>query len=306
MKRKGGVFLRSLIISMILVGVAICGAHAQVVDCSTESLQPVIFAAANNATITVTGTCNENIVVPPTKVGLIINGQGSATISGPNTTSVAAVQILGFNITLKGFTVTGGLDGVWIVSGGMGRIDSCTVSGGARHGITIGSGEGRIYGSTVSGNPVCGISVSEGAVGRIGYNNGWDTVAVANTIQDNQGPGICVSRSSTARIVGNTIKGNGGDGITIDRASQADVAGNTIDDNAQNGVRVLGNSGLNLGNATGSTMFDQPNSTNTGLKNGSAGIRCSLGGYVDGRRGTLKGAAGQIVIGSGCINTTVK
>jgi hypothetical protein len=65
------------------------------------------------------------------------------------------------------------------------------------------------------------------------------------------------------------------------RASQADISDNTIDDNGQNGIFVSQGSGFNLGNDTGNTIFDLPNS---GI-NGAIGLSCSIGGYVDGVKG---------------------
>ena len=63
------------------------------------------------------------------------------------------------------------------------------------------------------------------------------------------------------------------------------------------------NSGVNLGNDIGTTIFDLPNVTTT--PNIRWGINASLGAYVDGRRGSLRGPSGQrILVGSGSINST--
>lgn len=63
------------------------------------------------------------------------------------------------------------------------------------------------------------------------------------------------------------------------------------------------NSGVNLGSDTGTTIFDLPNDTT--VKNADRGIRCEIGGYVDGRRGTLNGINGVGGHDGSCINSTI-
>ena len=94
-------------------------------------------------------------------------------------------------------------------------------------------------------------------------------------------------RSSSALIVGNTISENTYDGIRVAKVSQADISNNTIDGNGRYGILVTQNSGVNLGRDTGTTILDLPNTTTVG--NGDKGLSCSIGGYADGRLGTLKG-----------------
>jgi len=63
---------------------------------------------------------------------------------------------------------------------------------------------------------------------------------------------------------------------------------------------VAHNSGVNLGNKTGTTIFDLPN--NTAVNNALRGISCNIGGYVDGLLGTLKGSLGTTQFTNGCLN----
>ena len=114
--------------------------------------------------------------------------------------------------------------------------------------------------------------------------------------------GIILRGSACARIVGNTISNNTDDGIKVVEASVADIAGNLIDGNGQNGIFVSQGSGVNLGNDTGDTIFDLPNSGT----NGDKGLSCSIGGYVDGLLGTLDGLHGALRISKGCFNSVRK
>jgi parallel beta-helix repeat protein len=121
-------------------------------------------------------------------------------------------------------------------------------------------------------------------------------------IQNNKENGIIVTGSSNARIVGNTISGNGNHGVLITRVSHADVSSNTIDSNGGDGVFVFRNSGVNLGEDTGSGIFDSPNTTN--VNNTGFGVRCAINSYADGRRGTLNGASGAFSFPTGCVDST--
>src|SRR4029453_14036601 len=88
-----------------------------------------------------------------------------------------------------------------------------------------------------------------------------DTQASPNVIQKNGENGIIVTGSSNARIIGHTISGNTENGVLVNRVSHGDVSSNTINSNGGDGVLVLRNSGVNLGEDTGSGIFDSPNIT---------------------------------------------
>jgi parallel beta-helix repeat protein len=98
-----------------------------------------------------------------------------------------------------------------------------------------------------------------------------------------------------------TISDNLRNGINVDRASQANVSDNTIDANGQNGIFVTENSGVNLGSDTGAGIFDAPNRTT--VTNGLRGISCRVGGYANGRLGTLNGIGGAKTFGTSCLDS---
>jgi len=271
-------------------------------------LQTAIDAANPGDTITVTGPCNENVVIGPGKIGLTLEGINPATIDGLLDTS-PTIASLGREITITGFTITGGQDGILVYRGGTATIDGNTIQNTARFGINVAeNSNANIINNIIQTNPGGGISVYDNSSARIGVLLLSDTVARFNTIQGNGGSGIFVARSSTAMIVGNTIKDNAEDGVRVVRSSQADISDNIINGNALNGILVSQNSGVNLGNDSGPTIFDFPNATT--VVNGMYGINASLGAYVDGRRYTLRGekknpANGlSILFTSGSINST--
>lgn len=275
------------------------------VDCDKEhpgALQRAIDQARPGDTIQARGTCNENLLVPVGADRLTLDGGGLATIHGPdatlNTIQARAVR----QLTIRGFTITGGRAGVSIDRGGSGLVDGNTIEHTGRFGIIIGAwSTANIVNNTIQHNGSHGILVNGNAFAFIGFRTADDTVASPNVIRGNALHGINVTLSSTARIAGNTISDNLRNGINVDRASQANVSDNVIDANGLNGIFVTENSGVNLGSDSGTGLFDAPNRTTT--NNLLRGISCRVGGYANGRIGTLTGSAGQKSFGSSCIDS---
>jgi hypothetical protein len=93
------------------------------VDCDRgDSLQAVFRPAGQGhathpslrpgAVILVSGTCNENVEVTDAFDGIVLDGQGTATINGPDVSRDTLRLISVENFTVRGFTITGGRDGI--------------------------------------------------------------------------------------------------------------------------------------------------------------------------------------------------
>lgn len=267
---------------------------------SPGALQAAIDTAGPGTTLLVSGTCNENVVIREDKSEITLDGQGTATINGPDPTK-ATVQVRGRGITIKRFTITGGQQGIVVQRGGSALIDGNTIQGTGVRGVQVNqTSSARIVNNIIQNNPE-GISVIENSSARIGILAGTDTVASSNIIQNNVGRGITVSRYSNARIVGNTISGNTGDGIRVQQVSHAEISDNDIRSNGGAGIAVGQNSGVNLGNDTGTGIFDLPNDSTA--NNSGFGVRCFINSYVDGRLGTLNGNSGPTSFSGDCINS---
>ena len=275
------------------------------VDCGQESagaLQRAIDRARTGDTITVSGTCYENVFIPAGKDLLTLDGGGSGSIHGTDPTA-NTIQMRGpRGITIRNLTISGGRVGIDIGRGATALIDGNTIHGTGRNGITLGSfATANIVNNTIENNPTHGILVTGNAFGFIGFATADDTSASPNVIRNNGVHGINVTLSSSARIAGNTISGNARNGINVDRVSQANVSDNTINANGQHGIYVTENSGVNLGSDTGTGLFDAPNRTTA--NNVLRGLTCRVGGYANGRLGTLNGNAGTTSFGGSCVNS---
>jgi hypothetical protein len=80
------------------------------------TLQRAIEMAGSNTKINVTGTCNENIDFYSFKFFIILDGGGTAVING--NPGRPTVGVGGDNITIRGFTITGGQHGVFVYRNG--------------------------------------------------------------------------------------------------------------------------------------------------------------------------------------------
>ncbi len=271
------------------------------VDCSSGSLQAAIDKAKPGDTLLVSGTCKENLVIYEEVVRVTLDGQGKATINGPDATK-STIAVRGRGITIKGFTVTGGRSGIAVGFSGTAVIDSNTIQSTGGRGISVSTHSlVRIGNNTIQNNPRYGISVAGNSFALIGLLVPGAREPSPNIIQNNGRYGIRVARSSAARIAGNTISNNKRGGVWVTQGSNADIGNNTIDGNGRSGIFVIRNSNATLGGSRGRRFFLKPNTTtapNTGL-----GIRCSMGGSVDGRLGTLNGTKGAKKFDKGCLDS---
>jgi parallel beta-helix repeat protein len=273
------------------------------VDCDAgEKIQDKVSVAKPGDTIQVSGACSENVAIPSEVVRITIDGQGKSVIQAPPKGD--GFFIRGREITIKGFTITGGRDGIHlsgVAAGASANILENTIRKTGRHGIHLDhSSVGRIAGNTIEDVHACGIDIAESSVARVGYL--LRPLGLGpNTIRNSGEHGISVNRQSSARIVGNTIENNKGSGVFVTRNSQADIFGNSISGNAGNGITASHNAGVNLSNEE--KLFELgPNRTNASSKNTGVGLSGSVGGYADGPIGTLAGVRGAKEMDGSCVD----
>ncbi len=254
------------------------------VTCPGQSLQAAVNAAQTGATINVTGTCTENVIIAEEKQRLTLNGQSGAILQATSATD-NVLNIRGRGIVINNFEIKGGNQGIWVNRGSTAVINGNNIHNNGQHGILVmQSSSAVITNNNIHDNSQHGIIVLENSTARIGYTYSTDASPSSNTIQNNGSRGIDVDHASSARIVGNIIANNTNDGIGVFRSSQADIADNTINNNGRgivpvgHGINVVYNGGINLGESDASTFIGQPNITT--VNNAGYGINCSLGGYV--------------------------
>lgn len=304
------------------------------VDCFSASIQAAVAKAKPGDTLFLGGTCKENLAIYEEVARVTLDGQGKTTIEGADARKPTIV-VRGRGITIKGFTVTGGLQGIAVQRGGQAVIDGNTVQGAAfgisvassssalitnstvqnnrANGIVVaGTSSATIVNNTIQNNRAVGIVISNNSYANVGSLRSADKTASPNVIQNNGRAGIEVNLSSSARIVGNTIRNNKLEGIVVWRVSRANVRSNTIDGNGGAGILVYDNSSVGLGIGSSSVYAGYvsdaeinrphglPNSTGS---NNAVGIRCTSASSVDGRLGSLNGNNGVKDINPSCVDS---
>ncbi len=273
------------------------------VDCDAGNTIASVYATIKPGdTVLVNGLCKEQVNIPPEVTRVVFDGQKKTTIQHPGgqQASPHAFYNRGKEITIKNFTVTGGQDGIHLSGPASAVIDGNLVTKNSGRGIHIDKGSiARILNTTVEQSGGIGIDVTGASYAYIGVFIPRVPALAPNTIRNNGGPGINIERTSGAWIVGNTISGNKDSGITVHRNAQADVIANTINGNGGDAITVTYNSGVNFDSEP---RKDGPNKTTQ--NNAGAGIKCAIGGYVDGPVGTLAGAKGAKDIDKSCVDRT--
>ena len=279
-------------------------ANAATVSVDCDAGNTIAAALANvkpGDTVLVSGTCKEQVSFAPEMVRITLDGQKKTTIQHPGSKSAPSphtVFIRGKDITIKGITVVGGLDGIHLSGPASAEIDGNVVVKAAGRGIHIDKGSVvRVLNTTVEESGVIGIDITGTSYAYIGVRIPRLPALSPNTIRNNGGPGINIERSSGAWIVGNTISNNKGSGIEVHRNSQADVIANVINANGGDAITASYNAGVNL---KSDPRREGPNQTMQ--DNGGVGIRCMIGGYVEGPLGTLAGTRGAKEFDNTCVD----
>ncbi len=234
-----------------------CGAGQTI----TQALQGI---SGSPLTVTVRGTCNENVTI--TRNDVTLRGESpTATITGSNPAS-DTIRIDGAQrVLLDTLIVNGGRDGVGGTRGASFTVLGSTIQHAGNYGIMVGeNSQAAIDDNLVENSAIDGIRV----IGNSSANITNSTVRWSGQF------GINIQEGSSARIGftyaqgrgGNTIEGNSRDGIQVYMTSSAVLYGNTIQ----------GNCTLNDGNCQGTSAHFSSllflNSGNTISNNNGPGI----------------------------------
>jgi parallel beta-helix repeat protein len=273
------------------------------VDCGTgETIGKIIPKVGPGDIVSVVGHCLENVHIPEAAISIVLDGNNRATIEGTDPT-LDTVLIYGDEVTVRGFTITGGRGGISLRGALNATVENNVIQKTGGIGIVVHRmSYAQIAGNTIRENAAAGIVLWENSSARIGFKATGASAPTPNLITANGADGIYLLRSSTAWIAGNTIASNGRHGVFLDRMAQADIMSNFIDDNKSHGVFVTQNSGVDLGSSAASRWIDRSNTSR--VPNRGFAVQCSIGAYVVGDLGFLSGLAGAKNVTTGCNDTT--
>ncbi len=253
----------------LLALVASASAETHKVPADHATIADAVAAAADGDTIIVSkGTYRESVSVSVPNLELIgKNAVIDAEYAGP------CLQLLADGISVTGFTLVNGTDGVF-GSGANISISKCTITSCSDNGIEVEGAPVTISKNTVTGcnsdgilylHSLPGTGLIEKNVCRLNDEDGIqftgdDTLLSKNTCEGNEGNGIEISIASLSLfglplnqpvlIEKNDCRGNEDDGLQVfnDTLSIVRVQANDLTGNCDHGLDADGNGFLILSN----------------------------------------------------------
>jgi len=246
---------------LIAVGAAIQNAQATKLTVNCDKHEPIrtalrLLAATNPQgpnTITVSGACKGNIVIRSMdRLTLIAKNGASITDRSNGTLPVVDIED-SQKVTLQGFTINGGFQGIQCSAASLCYLTGNTIQGPGRFGVNVVRGSRAFLERNVIQD-----------WGRGAFINGGSQVFSSTDIfQDNGGSAIAVLAASYFESVNSNFLNNG-DGI--EAGGTVTLVGGLITGNSGDGVKLL----------SGKVVFQGP--TITG--NGGVGVHLEDGAFA--------------------------
>jgi hypothetical protein len=273
MKRRASVFTLFL-----LVALSAASQYAQAVslrvDCDKhDSISKVLhlLAKANPQgpnRVTVSGSCEGNLVIKSMDRLTLITLTG-ASITDRSNGTLAVVDIEDSQkVTLQGFTINGGAQGILCSTASLCYLTGNTIQGPGHFGVNVLKGSRAFLESNVIQN-----------WGRGAFITGAQVFSSNDVFQGNGGSGIAALVGSYFESLNSTFDNNG-DGI--EAAGVMVLDGGTVSGNSRIGVRMLG----------GNVVFQGP--TITG--NGGVGVHLEDGAFAGFLAANITGNLGGLDI----------
>ncbi len=257
------------------------------VDCNKNGSINAELAMLTNTgmtrgvTILVSGTCNENVLIQGfDRLSLVTAGLGTS-INDPSQGTKTTVDIEDSqNVTVQGFTINGGSEGVGCGGQSLCYLTGNTIQSSLSQGVFVVSASNAVLTrNVVQNNGEQGLLVNLNSSASSNYdtfqgnkssgifvNQGY-VFAFASTVQNNGGDGnavVAANNHSAIRLVSCTISGNLDAGVGVQGGSEASFNQTTVTGNALDGVIVqdlsfaLFRASIITGNLSGVDVNCQP------------------------------------------------
>ena len=229
-------------------------------------------------TLKVVGTCNENVFIQGFN-RLTLIADPTATISDASGGTDIVVNIDdSTDVTLQGFTVTGGVIGVLCGNFSVCRFAGDTIQGASVAGVQAYQSRANFETSTIQNNgnglvslesssARCdGLVIQQNQASGVIVDTGGSFAAFSTTIRDNSGNGIDALNHGSVILLATTVTGNFANGVNVSGHAAADFeVDNAVTGNGADGVVVKDVSfadfrGANtiIGNGSGRDVDCQP------------------------------------------------
>lgn len=179
-------------------------------------------------TVTVSGTCNENVVIQGFDRLRLIATPGASINDASGGTATVLDIIDSQRITVQGFAINGGGEGVVCEDFSLCRLSGNTVQGSSDSGVVVVNSRAILQGDVIQNNAADGLDVLQFA----------DVTTSGVTVQGNQSLGVRVAAHSTLVAHNTTVQSNADSGMLAVDNSTIILFGGTIRNNAGDGVSV--------------------------------------------------------------------
>jgi len=252
-----------------------CGGHKGLtqIQKAINLLQQAQTSGSN--TILVSGSCKENITIQSLD-NLTLTAQNGASITDASNGALDVIDVIDSRrVSINGFTINGGANGVVCNNYSLCRFSANTIQNSVGTGVMVRSSQVRFEGDILQNNTAQGLGVVNGGQANGDsltiHGNGNGVLVVAkgtlfltnSVVQENQNVGLRAVEGSTLRIIGSTVTGNGSNGVELDQSAQARFEAFS----GANGITGNGGAGVFLGDL--SFAFFDGNSNVTGNAGGT-------------------------------------
>jgi len=209
-----------------------------------------LLAPQGPNTVTVSGTCKENILIKGFDRLTLISSTGATINDASGGTGVVVDIEDSTDIMLQGFTISGGSSGVLCFDGSLCRFSGNTIEGSTNGGVWVNHSQAVFSGDVFQDTGDPGLGIAEANVTAYGVTvqrsagagiydaDGSVFEAYQMNIQDNRGDGILVVSQSHMELGASTLANNAYNGIDVGFQSEVLLLQNTVTTNGYNGVSI--------------------------------------------------------------------
>ena len=220
-------------------------------------------------TITVSGTCHENLFIQGFDRLTLIAKPGAVLTDASGGQEWAVVSINDSRrISIQGFVITGGNAGISCSDYSLCRFSGNTFQGAAQRGVDINDSDVTFSGDIIQNNANIGLFINASHVqasnltiqgNSTGVSAGVSTLdGAAWSVHNNTSDGIFINSSSHFQLIDSTVSSNGGNGVGVADLTDISMVNDTVTGNGFFGV-WFGDESLGYfvgGNYSGNTYKD--------------------------------------------------
>ena len=245
--RMTGMRKRFLLAAVVLLFPTTVRAASVTVDCSgvTPGAFTTISAALGTLdnigphTITVTGTCVENVFLGQRdRLTIQAPGGQTATVSAANRNGPVFNVAGSHNIFLRRLVISGGSDGIGVGGGSLVTIEGTVIENNTGRGLALDLNSVALLGGNSSTQFV---SIRNNGAAGLNANGSFALIIGGVTIENNTGAGIGITGGRlivNGNVQENFIRGNSL-GVNVSGAVATFLGQNSIQNNGDTGVQVV-------------------------------------------------------------------